>query len=73
MQTTDRQAVIRALQKYNKGAGVITKSEFARFLGVKVEVAAKKLAVLPAFEGKYYLNGDVADLWIRGLQEGVTN
>ena len=67
MQTTDKQAVIRVMQKYNKGAGVITASQFARFLGVKDHAAKKKLAGLSAFEGKYYMIGDVADLWLRGL------
>lgn len=67
----DKQAVVRALQKYNNGAGVITVAEFARFLGFTSHAKVKrKLATLPAFEGKYYLVTDVADLWLRGIQEG---
>lgn len=70
MQTTDKQAVIRSLQKFNDGAGVITVAQFSKFLGMKSrEKAKKKLAGLPAFEGKYYMVTDVADLWIRNLEE----
>ena len=71
MQTIDRQAVIRALQKFNNGAGVILVSEFARFLGVSDRCAKKKLAGLPAYEGKFYLVSDVADLLIRGMEGGT--
>lgn len=68
MQTTDKQAVIRAMQKYNNGAGVIVASEFARFLGVGPQKAKEKLKSLPAFEGKYYLLADVADYWLKELK-----
>jgi len=68
MQTTDKQAVIRVMQQYNDGAGVILASQFARFLGIGDHAAKKKLAGLPAFEGKYYMLTDVADLWIRELK-----
>lgn len=63
----DKQTVIRAIQNYNNGAGVILVSEFARFLGVGDHAAKKKLNGLPAFEGKYYLVSDVADMLIRGM------
>lgn len=63
----DRQSIIRSLQKYNDGAGVITAAEFARFLGISDRRAKKKLSGLPAFEGKYYLAQDVADMLIRGM------
>ena len=64
---SDRQAVIRSLQKYNDGAGVITAAEFARFLGISDRRAKKKLSGLPAYEGKYFLTQDVADMIIRGM------
>ena len=63
----DKQSIIRSLQKYNNGAGVITVSEFARFLGISDRHAKKKLAGLPTFENKYYFVPDVADLIIKGI------
>lgn len=68
MKTNDKQAVIRALQQYNKGAAVIKASQFAQFLGVERHTAKRKLAGLPAFEGIYYLVSDVADLWMKELR-----
>lgn len=69
MITNDKQGMIRAMQQYCGGAAVITASQFARFLGVASTAKAKrKLADLPAFEGKYYLVTDVADLWLQNLQ-----
>lgn len=59
--SNDKQAVIRVLQKYNKGAGVIKASQFAQFLGVDRHTAKRKLAGLPAYQGIYYMVGDVAD------------
>lgn len=64
---SDRQAVIRAIQKYNDGAGVILVSQFARFLGIGYHAAKKKLAGLPAYEGKYFLVTDVADMLIKSM------
>ncbi len=64
----NKQTLIRALKQYTNGAMVIKAAEFARFLGVSHQVAKSKLAGLPAFEGKYYLLNDVADLMIRGLE-----
>ncbi len=68
MKSTDKQEIIREMMKYTGGAGVITVTQFMRFIGMKSrEKAKKKLAGLPAFEGKYYLLDDVADLWLREL------
>ena len=67
MQSTDKKAVMRAMQAYTNGAAVITVSQYGRFLGVDRSTARRKLAGLPAFDNKYYLLTDVADLWIRGL------
>lgn len=64
---TDKQSLIRALQQFNGGAGVITKAQFARFMGVSHQRAKKRLAGLPAFDGKYYLLSDVAELCLMSL------
>lgn len=71
MDSTDRQALIRSFQRVTDGAQVITAAQFAKFLGISHRHAKKKLEGLPAFEGRYYLLTDVADMWIRGLKEGA--
>lgn len=63
----DRQGIVRALKEHTGGASVITTAQFARFLGVSHQRAKVKLSGLPAFEGKYYLAQDVADMLIRGM------
>lgn len=69
--SADKQALIRSLKLFNDGAGVMTVSQFARFLGVSDHCAKKKLAGLPAFEGKYYLVNDIANMLIRGMEGGM--
>lgn len=64
---SDKQSVIRSLKEHTGGASVITTAEFARFLGISQQRAKQKLSGLPAFEGKYYLAQDVADMLIRGM------
>lgn len=63
----DRQGIVRALKEHTGGASVITTAQFSRFLGVSHQRAKAKLSGLPAFEGKYYLAQDVADMLIRGM------
>lgn len=64
---SDKQSVIRSLKEHTGGASVITTAQFARFLGISHQRAKQKLSGLPAFEGKYYLAQDVADMLIRGM------
>ena len=64
----DRQGIVRALKEHTGGASVITTAQFARFLGVSHQRAKVKLSGLPAYEGKYYLAQDVADMLIRGMR-----
>ena len=60
---TDKQKVANELQKYNDRAGVITKSQIARFLGEKKPGARVNRLVenLDAYECRYYLVQDVAE------------
>lgn len=64
---SDKQSVIRSLKEHTGGASVITTAEFARFLGVSHQRAKVKLSGLPAFEGKYYLAQDVADMILKAM------
>lgn len=63
----DRQGIVRALKEHTGGASVITAAEFARFLGISDRRAKQKLSGLPAFEGKYYLAQDVADMILKAM------
>lgn len=53
----------------NGNAGVITKSEFARYLGLKkpTQRVNRILQDLVAHEGKYYDVADVAETYMRML------
>lgn len=64
---TDKQKVANELQKYNGRAGVITKSQIARFLGIKQAGSRvnRLVADLDAYDGRYYLVQDVAEAFVR--------
>ena len=64
---TDKQKIANELKKYNGRAGVITKSQIARFLGTnKAGARVQRLvADLDAYDGRYYLVPDVAEAFMR--------
>ena len=64
---TDKQKVTKALMKYNDQAGVITKSQIARFLGTKKsgDRVERLVGNLDSYDRKYYLVTDVADEFLR--------
>lgn len=64
---SDKQSVIRSLKEHTGGASVITTAQFARFLGVSHKRAKVKLSGLPAYEGKYFLTQDVADMILKSM------
>lgn len=65
----DRQSLVRELQKYNRGAAVITREQFAKFMGTtNNSKMVHKFLELEAIDGRFRLVTDVADMLIRNLR-----
>lgn len=56
-----KQQMERRLRKSVGGAGVMTLTEFQRFMGLGKNTGKEKLAGVPRLSGKYYMIEDLAD------------
>lgn len=67
---TDKQKVAAELKKYNGGAGVISKSEIARFMNLKKATSRvdRLVADLKRYEGRVYLVTDVAEAYVQTVR-----